>query len=143
MEFTVDRLSEDLVPKIEALIEENHAVSGQFEELDMDWDTYLSLANNIVVIGLKDDGIYVGILIFFIGPYPHNKNQLFADQLTYFIQRGYRDQAKKMLDLSETILASYGCEFVVQSARYGSRFGKSLELEGYEPLDIKYSKRLV
>lgn len=142
MEFCVDYLSEEMISEIEPLIEENHAVSGQFEELDMDWDVYLSLAENIIVISLKDNGVMVGIMIFVIGPYPHNKTQLFADQLTYFIQLDYRKHSNQMLSLSEKILAGKGCEFVVQSARYNSRFGKNLEALGYKPLDVKYAKRL-
>ena len=143
MEFKVDFLDESLIPIIEPLIEENHAVSGQFDELDLNWDMYLHNAKNIVVIRLQDDNdICVGVLIFVIGYYPHNKEQVFADQLTFFVQYEHRLHVKKMMDLSEGILESYGCEFVIQSARYGSKFCKTLVKEDYEPLDVKYMKRL-
>jgi hypothetical protein len=142
MEFKVDYLDEDIIESIIPLIEENHAVTGQFEELDMNWDGYLQLADDILVIRLMEDEVCVGVLIFLIGFYPHNQKQLFADQLTFFIQAEYRMQAIKMLQLSETFLKSRECEFVVQSARYGSKFCKTLEKIGYEPLDVKYSKRL-
>lgn len=141
--FSIDKLNEELIEKIQPLLEENHAVSGQFEELDIFWEAYLQLSNSIIVICMKNDEEMVGILIFLIGPYPHNKNQIFGEQLTFFIQREHRIHAEKMLELSETVLAGYGCEFVIQSARYKSSFCNVLSKLGYDPLDMKYTKRLV
>lgn len=142
MSFSVDPLSEEIVADIQPLLEENHAVSGQFDKLDINWDAYLSMPDSIIVFRMKDDVTTVGVLIFYVGIYPHNKNETYAEQLTFFVQNEYRQHSIKMLNLSEKVLPAHGCDFVIQSARAGSSFNKTLEHSGYELLDMKYAKRL-
>lgn len=140
--FSMDPLNEEIVADIQPLLDENHAVSGQFETLDIYWDLYLAMAAQIIVFRMKEEELTVGVLIFFVGTYPHNKNETYAEQLTFYVQPEYRKDSLKLLNLSEKILPAHGCDFVVQSARVDTPFCKTLERSGYEPLDMKYAKRL-
>lgn len=142
IQFNVDPLTEEMIEKIQPLLEENHAVSGQFDVLDIYWEQYLAISDSILLITITDDDRYVGILMLYMGIYPHNKNERYAEQITFFIQNEYRSQSKKMMTLSEDLLKAHDCSFVIQSARYGSSFCDKLERRGYKPLDIKFAKRL-
>lgn len=137
-----EALSPELIDLIMPMIEENHDETGQFEELDIDWESYLAMGDAINVFMIRTE-FFCGIMIVYIGPYPHNKEQLYAEQLTYFIQKEHRHYSPKVMLYVEAYCRHMGAEFIIQSARVGTKFVDSLDKMGYTPLDVRFAKRLM
>jgi len=137
-----EAFNKDLIEEVSSLISENHALTGQFEVLNIDWDMYLNVSDNMIPIVLRIDDEIQGLLLFYVGPYPHNKDEKHADQLTFYVKPDHREWAKHMMSFAEDFMTAIECDFILQSARFGSYFCTTLEKRGYSPLDVKYVMRL-
>lgn len=133
-------LDEQIIEEIKPLIEENWSETGHFDRLDIYWEMYLTAGVSCFM--LKDDDDLVGVLLFYIGPYPHDKETTYAEQLTFYIRPGYRTFSKEMMEFSEEILRNIGATLVIQSAVEGSRFCNTLTKREFKPLEVRYFKRL-
>lgn len=140
MRLYFETLTPELVDKIQPIIEENWNETGHFDKLDIFWEMYLAADASVFL--LEDSEELVGILMFYVGPYPHDKNTTYAEQLTFYIREGYRKYSTDMMEFAETILEEFEVKLVIQSAPPGSRFGNNLPERGYSPLETRFYKRL-
>ncbi len=144
MKISVETLDFDLISDCTDIIDRNYLESGhQDDELDIDWDMYLSCGSNFLAIILReeDDNI-VGVLFFILTTYPHIKTLNMAQQITYYIDPKFRNNSNAMIDFSEKFLEEIGVNYITQSARYDSNFCKTLIKKNYEKQDVTFTKRL-
>lgn len=139
----IEKLTKDLILEVEQILADNYEETKHFDEpLDIDWNMYLLIPTFTCFILRNTDNRIVGILFFVVTSYPHLKELLMAQQVTFYIEPEYRMNAFKMLQISEQHMSDNNVNIIVQSARFDSRFGKLLEHKGYEPQDITFTKRL-
>lgn len=139
-----EQLNKFLIEELTDITNKNYIESGHFEEpLDIDWDMYLSIGDVFNSIILRDNELVIrGILFFFVGVHPHIKTKLVAQQITFFIEKGYRQNSGLMIQYSENYFSERGVNFIRQSARYNSHFCKYLSQKGYTKEDITFLKRI-
>ncbi len=139
-----EQLSKFLIEELYDITNNNYEESGHFEEpLDIDWNMYLSVGDMFTSIILRDEELVIkGILFFFVNTHPHIKTKLVAQQITFFIEKGYRRNSSLMIQYSENYFSERGVNFIRQSARYDSHFCKYLSQKGYTKEDITFLKRI-
>lgn len=143
MNVTRERLTLDLISELEMLLDDNHGETGHLPNLNINWDWYLALQDSLNIFTLRDDeNQIVGVMAVYVGPYPHDVETLYAEQITYYIVPRYRRWSIKMMVYSETYCRELGCEIFIQSARIDTPFCKTLKRRKYEPVDVRFMKRL-
>lgn len=141
--ISIEPLSIKLISEVEQIIDDNYAETAHFDiPLDIDWDSYLSFEDAFVAFVLRDKGEVVGILFFIVAHYPHIKELLMMQQVTFYVKPDYRKHSLKMIKVSETYAEQNGIDLIIQSARFDSSFCKVLEKKDYEPADVTYVKRI-
>lgn len=119
--------------------------------LDPDRDFYRS-AESIgllrVFTARADDGFsgtdrLVGYAVYFVKPNPHYKTSLQASQDVIYLDPSVRGgTGYKFIAWCDQQLASEGVQAVYQHIKAAHNFGKLLERQGYELVDLIYAKRL-
>ena len=137
----LETLTDSLIDECRDIVYANHKESGQFDKLKIDWNMYLQTPGFVAIV-MRDVDTIVGILFFITGPFPHNTDWIAAQQVTYYILPKYRKHSKEMMSYSENLFRIHNVDLIIQSARIGTGFCKTLEHEGYEAQDITYTKRL-
>ncbi len=143
MIIMVEELTYKLIDEVMPIIQDNHDISGHFSELNIDWNSYLSIGDAFSAFVMRNEcDEIVGILFFAIGAYPHNYEWMMAQQITFYVQPEYRKWSMKFMQYSEDFLKKAGVDIIIQAARVGTIFCKTLEQKGYSPADVTYTKRL-
>lgn len=144
MNINTEKLTKDLISEMSPILIRNYKESGHMiEDLDICWDSYLSVSSCFTCIIMRDDdAIISGILLFLISPYSHVKSLICAQQVTFFIDKLYRGSSRDMISFSEELFKSLGVDFIIQSARYNTHFCGTLGKLGYEPTDLAFMKRI-
>ena len=144
MKISIEKLTEELIEECTPIIDRNYKETGHFiEDLDISWDHFLMLGDSFVCIIMRnDENKIVGILFFIISLYSHISYLLMAQQITFYVDKKYRFSSMRMLDFSEEFCKNNRVDFILQSARYGTKFCDTLKHKGYEPSDITFIKRM-
>ncbi len=142
-EISIEKLCPELIDEAKVIIDSNYYETSHFDiPLNIDWNTYLSIGNMLVPFILRADDSIVGILFFVISDYPHSKDYVSAQQVTFYIKREYRMYSKDMIMASEQHFTKMGIDIIIQSSRYNTGFSNTLDKNGYERSDIMHIKRL-
>ncbi len=88
-------------------------------------------------------GSLLGYAIYFVKHHPHYKNTLFAAQDVIYLAPEIRGRpAFQFVAWCDQQLADDGVSVVAQHMKAKHPFGRLLEAQGYELMDLIYTKRL-
>lgn len=144
MKIEVEKLTDKLIKECDSILDENYRETGHFiEDLDVHWKSYLMLGDSFLPIVMRDkEDIIRGVLFFLVSPYSHITSLIVAQQITFFVNKRYRFYSIKMITFSEKLFESMNVDFIIQSARYHTKFCDILGRLGYAPSDLTFIKRI-
>ena len=129
------------------IFEKNFAETGQFreeEDVNLAFQMIIDVDDEFVIfIIYNDDDIIVGVSMFYISQHTQLQHLMVADQITFFIEKGYRQYALSLLNATERYFKKHKVDIIQQGAIVGTKFGKLLSLKGYKPSVTMYAKRLM
>lgn len=90
-----------------------------------------------------DDGDLAGYALYFVRPNPHYSQSIQAAQDVIYVAPWARGSTGyKFIAFCDQQLATEGVQAVYHHVKTAHNFGKMLERQGYEAVDIIYAKRL-
>lgn len=90
-----------------------------------------------------DSGLLVGYALFFVKPNPHYKSSVQAVQDVIYLDPSVRGgTGYKFIAWCDAQLADEGVQAVYHHVKAAHDFGRLLERQGYDLVDLIYAKRL-
>jgi hypothetical protein len=142
---TFDQVVEDARPLLEANNEEVQTIDAA--ELALHEDLYRATekAGALHIYTLRVDGKLAGYSAYIAGPHLHFRDKIVATQDAFYVAPEHRTSTKPLalLRYAERMLTACGVAMVMQSSNVKRpAFGRLLELSGYAPLELVWSKKL-
>lgn len=146
MIFARERLI-DCWDELQILASAHYDEIGHYKDifLDPDKSTYFSIeaANKLALFTARDEvGGLIGYNAFFISQSLHHKSSVQALQDLIYIDKNHRGFGSKFIEWCDKQLQVMGVQVVMQCLKAKHNHSKILERQGYELLDLVYSKRL-
>lgn len=137
---------EDVADDIKPLLEEHYDEIAKYKDIPLapDWTAYRELcrAGIVKIFTCRQDDRLIGYGIYFIKPHLHYITCLVAQQDILFITKGYRGTGFRFINWCDEQLKALGVQMTVHHVKASHNFGPMLERQGYELMDLIYTKRL-
>lgn len=137
---------DDVIEEIKPLLEEHYEEIAKYKDIPLvpDWSTYRKLeqVGVLKIFTCRQDDRLIGYGIYFIKPHLHYSTCLVAQQDILFITKGHRGTGFRFINWCDEQLKSLGVNLTVQHIKASHNFGAMLERQGYELMDLIYTKRL-
>lgn len=109
------------------------------------WDQYLEyeLTDNVRVITARYNNVLVGYAIYLIGPFKHNKEVMYADLDTIYINEVFRSPflAIKMLKAGEEAVKDKA-QYIMATSTNRKPIDKLLGYMKYKPVETIFWKKI-
>lgn len=152
--FSEEILTDSFISDVTPLLEHHFAEISANPDLllDPDWLAYgrIQESGSLRIFTARDkvrgDGVtsLVGYAVFIVNYNPHYRSSLQAVQDVLFIDKAHRrgGVGYKFIKWCDSRLESDGVQVVYHHIKAKHNFGKLLERQGYELVDLIYQKRL-
>lgn len=113
-------------------------------ELNPDKEKYFKLEemNALRVYTIRENDALIGYGVYFMKENPHYKQSKQAVEDIIFIRKDKRGQGREFISWCDNQLKSEGVQVVYHHVKAAHNWGKILERQGYELIDLIYGKRL-
>lgn len=137
---------EDVIEEIKPLLEEHYEEIAKHKDIPLapDWSAYRKLEEigMLKIFTCRKDDNLIGYGIYFVKPHLHYSTCLVAYQDILFISKGYRGAGFRFINWCDEQLKAIGAQMTIQHVKATHNFGPMLERQGYELMDLIYTKRL-
>lgn len=147
MDFALEALTRDLLSEAEDLLLSHWQEIAIYRDkisLNPDYAHYITLQSKgeLRVITARVDNKLVGYCVFIIGPGPHYKDTLFAENDILYITEEHRKgfNALRMLRFAEVRLKRIGVDVMLLSMKQSHPFHSLCKAMRMDPYEISYSK---
>jgi hypothetical protein len=143
-ELLTDEVKEEMIP----LIGDHFEEIAHYKDIlpDPDWEKYDAIQDTggLYLMTVRDHGMLVGYIAYFVGINLHYKSSLCAVQDVIFLDTEYRHGmlGAKLISKSHEMLKEAGVQVVSQHVKKAHDFSPMLERMGYEEVDIIMCKRI-
>lgn len=137
---------DDMIDEVHLLLVLHYEEIAHFKDIKLnpDFDTYFKLDQQglLRIFTVRDQGRLIGYNVFFIKEHLHYMDSLQAVQDVVFIKKEHRGGGGEFIAWCDEKLKSEGVQTVYHHVKAAHNFGKMLERQGYELVDLIYGKRL-
>lgn len=145
MTFTREKFA-DILEEMKPLNLAHWDEVAMYKEVPLDpgYDAFLNLENSghLQTFCARINGELVGYAVFVLNHHLHYRNTLMAVQDIVFIKKECRGEGAKFINWCDGQLKENGVNVVTHHVKAKHNWGKMLERNGYELMDLIYSKRL-
>ena len=140
------RESTSIIEEMKPLLKEHYEEIAHYKDipLEPDFDMYRNIEEqgSLRVFTVRENNHLIGYSVFFIKENPHYKSSVQAIQDVVFITKSKRGQGREFVAWCDSQLKSEGTNVVYHHVKAAHNWGKVLERQGYELVDLIYGKRL-
>lgn len=148
--FQREEFTPKLVDEIQPLIAAHYREIAHYQDipLDPDYDVYYKIADagqlRVFTARKQKSGALVGYCLYFVRSNPHYKTSIQAVQDILFLTPELRGLTlgPALIAYTEARLKEEGVQVAMQHVKAAHNFGKMLERNGWELVDLIYTKRL-
>lgn len=148
MNFKREILTREFIEEAFPLFQNHYKEISKYQDipLEPDIELYLGIENagSLRVYTMRLEDKLVGYAIFIVRSNMHYKSSIQAHQDILFLQKDQRGSLHgyKFIEWCDNELQKEGIQVVYHHVKTAHNFGKLLERQGYEAIDIIYGKRL-
>ena len=138
----------DNLPQLKQVIGEHYEELSVTKEFPLDpaWDKYENLWKQgaLKIVTVKNDGVLIGYIIYFITPHLHYQTCLTAVEDIYFLKKEYRKGrvGLKMFKFADALLKEQGVNRVIYNTKVHLDNTALFEYMGYKFIDKVFTKLL-
>ena len=148
--YSIEDYSDALIEEVWSTLEEHRVELSKYEDMKLNPNNkvYLALqeAGMVKIITAREiaTGKIVGYACYIIQPNLHYCDFLYANQDLFYVTQEKRGSriAVNLLKISESVLKECNVSIIAQHAKLTNKFGKLLELSGYNLAEKIYHKRI-
>lgn len=145
MIYSQEKISDSLEEAKPLLLKHWQELESNWFPLDPDYEQYIKLEELGITrsFGARtEDGILIGYAVFFVRYHIHYKTILVASCDILFFEKEHRGQGLEFIQWCDAQLRRLGVEVVLHHVKVSHDFSPALMRIGYEPDEIKLTKRL-
>lgn len=148
MRFQREPLTIKLLHEALPLFHVHYKEVGIFQDIQLepDFETYIGMEDSgrfrFFTVRHAETGGLMGYSAFIVMQSIHSKQLKHASQDFIFIHPEHRGFGHRFIEWTTEELRKEGCGVVYQTTKASHNFGKTLERQGYQLVDLVYARRL-
>jgi hypothetical protein len=146
MNYAIENMDQ-VMGEIKPLIHAHWREIAHYQEipLEPDWEAYRLMDKNrsMKIFTYRDkEKNLIGYAIYFVRPHLHYSTCVTAYQDILYVRADKRGRGLHFLAWCDAQLETMGVDLIVQHIKAAHNFGPALEKQGYELMDLIYTKKV-